>query len=398
MMMTVENSSDGNCMYYAYSISLMYFLRTKDQDTAEKIFNRLGLTVVEKVALHDLLSKDKDTAFSEAQIKRVIEPILGQATRYFAAEATRVGYKNAPEASSFLHAMVYGIGCGLKKHFPSIGAGALSKLIDDTVNDNLTRAEIYRVPGMERYISQYLEAKAPLVAISFQEQWQELDKRWSEREKEWAIEDGLAKTKEIARIKAKAEAEGKVIDLDKLKISTPIRSKLNSQQLILNTLIQELTVGFFYENNQQYLDAYIAHLQQDRVWGTEETLLIMHNALQGADGDTAINLEIFINDAPAIVKDASVRGDAAQPDMILNHVHGNHWNSIIPSEIFNSALSDSALSLNNSIWDVVIWDVVNRLFPTVSSLTATGSSPVVVPSLTAAGSSLAVVPSLTAAG
>ncbi|QLZ69138.1 hypothetical protein FOLKNPGA_01920 [Legionella sp. PC1000] len=41
---TVDNSSDGNCLYYAYGISLMYYLRKNgNRETADKIFTRLGL-------------------------------------------------------------------------------------------------------------------------------------------------------------------------------------------------------------------------------------------------------------------------------------------------------------------------------------------------------------------
>lgn len=40
-MFDVDNSGRGNCMYYAYSISLMYYLRAKNApDTTENIFNK----------------------------------------------------------------------------------------------------------------------------------------------------------------------------------------------------------------------------------------------------------------------------------------------------------------------------------------------------------------------
>lgn len=43
-MFNVDNSGKGNCLYYAYSISLMYYLRAKNNvKITEDIFNKLGL-------------------------------------------------------------------------------------------------------------------------------------------------------------------------------------------------------------------------------------------------------------------------------------------------------------------------------------------------------------------
>lgn len=43
-MFNVDNSGKGNCLYYAYSISLMYYLRAKNNvRITEDIFKKLGL-------------------------------------------------------------------------------------------------------------------------------------------------------------------------------------------------------------------------------------------------------------------------------------------------------------------------------------------------------------------
>ena len=88
-MLTVDNNGDGNCMYYAYGISLMYFLRLKnDRKTTEDIFSKLKLNEEQKFSLRTLLSKALHKTFSKNEVDTIIEPILGKATRIVAAEWT----------------------------------------------------------------------------------------------------------------------------------------------------------------------------------------------------------------------------------------------------------------------------------------------------------------------
>lgn len=83
-MFQVDNSGKGNCMYYAYSISLMYFLRAKNiPEVTEDIFNTLKLGEEEKVRLRVLLSKKPEQEFSSSEIKNIIEPILGKSNSQF---------------------------------------------------------------------------------------------------------------------------------------------------------------------------------------------------------------------------------------------------------------------------------------------------------------------------
>ncbi len=87
----VDNSGEGNCMYYAYGISLMYYLRSKnDEDLSETVFNRLNLKNKEKEQLKTLLFKDKRQHFSDSSIKLVIEPIFNRAARDLVAKHARV--------------------------------------------------------------------------------------------------------------------------------------------------------------------------------------------------------------------------------------------------------------------------------------------------------------------
>ncbi len=98
-MFNVDNSGKGNCLYYAYSISLMYYLRAKNNvRITEDIFNKLGLKEEDRARLRKLLSKDPDRAFTRDEIKTIIEPFL--------AGQREIWQRNIPKSNSNLHLMI----------------------------------------------------------------------------------------------------------------------------------------------------------------------------------------------------------------------------------------------------------------------------------------------------
>ena len=303
-MLTVDNNGDGNCMYYAYGISLMYFLRLKnDRKTTEDIFSKLKLNEEQKFSLRTLLSKALHKTFSKNEVDTIIEPILGKATRIVAAEWTVEEFHKAPYDTAFFTAAQYGIEYYFKQVLQSSGS-ALESLIDhEFTAPNFTDAEIYRVEGMHGGMKAFT-AKRLLPLI------EEFNKQWTK----------------------------KIKDLEGARLSEH-NIRLFKSNLFDNIMRKE-TVDFFSANSNNYLNAYKKHLQTDRVWGSEETLMTLHRGIQGermvrnSQGrietmyDTAIVLHLHRNGSSPFFQIGS-------PAMILNNISNRHWTSEIPDSIFS---------------------------------------------------------------
>lgn len=300
-MLFVNNSGLGNCMYYAYGISLMYFLRSKNNSKiTETIFNKLGLEQEHKTLLTNLLNKPPHQEFTKEEIQCIIEPILGTATRNLAAEHTRNEFKQSPQATSLFTAAKYGLEYQFKRASKANNL-VFSKLISHEFNNkNYTEAEIYRVEGMEKAMQLYVEAILPEVNELFHAQW-------------------TRKEHELNRLNKHLTKN----DLD----------------LILDNILQEKTVEFFLVKNEYYLNQYVNHLKKEFVWGTEETLMVLHRAVQGerlerntkgtidTHYDTPINLQVHKNNR-------EIFNSSTRPEIILNNQANAHWTSKIPETIF----------------------------------------------------------------
>ncbi|HEN5539408.1 TPA: Dot/Icm T4SS effector Lem27, partial [Legionella pneumophila] len=172
-MFNVDNSGKGNCLYYAYSISLMYYLRAKNNvRITEDIFNKLGLKEEDRARLRKLLSKDPDRAFTRDEIKTIIEPILGRATRDLAAEHTKVEFKSSPHDTPLFSSLHYAVEFGFKRSL-QINESELTLLIDnDFSNPDYTEAEIYKVSGLLDALQEYILTRTPSVIEEFNRQWE----------------------------------------------------------------------------------------------------------------------------------------------------------------------------------------------------------------------------------
>ncbi|KTC81881.1 hypothetical protein [Legionella cincinnatiensis] len=304
-MFQVDNSGKGNCMYYAYSISLMYFLRAKNiPDVAEDIFNTLKLGEEEKVRLRVLLSKKSDQEFSSSEIKNIIEPILGKATRNLAAEYTKKEFKLSPQDTPLFSSAHYGLEFCFKCSM-RINSSELSHLIEHEFdNPDYIGAEIYKVKGMDIAMHEYSLARLPYVVEKFNRQWS---------------------IKELECIQQKKELTEREIQSQK--------------RTLLDNILRNETIEFFLGEEDKHLDQYAHHLQQNGVWGTEETLFVLHRAIQGEhlvrnqEGrahilyDREIILHLYRNDGISYDQSGS-------PEMIVNNKGNVHWTSIIPDSIF----------------------------------------------------------------
>lgn len=300
-MKVVDNSGQGNCMYYAYSISLMYFLRAKnDRKTTEGVFDKLNLSEPQKISLRKLLSEDSSKPFNESKIIKVIEPILGQATRIAAGEFTVKEFLSDPKASPVFTATNYGMEYYVLRALQA-NSSSLGHLIDNNFsNRDYTLSEIYRVGGIKAGLESYAETHLFEIIHSFNEIWEE----------KHAHKDLSLKDEQFFRAQ------------------------------VLDTVIRDATVKFFEQKDGQYINDYKKHLQKNYVWGSEETLLTLHRGVIGERfernesdridtvRDTEITLHIHKNGS-------SPSFQSSTPDMILNNSHNVHWTSKIPDRIYN---------------------------------------------------------------
>ncbi|HHF7368079.1 TPA: hypothetical protein ACPSKY_003230 [Legionella bozemanae] len=305
-MFHVDNSGKGNCMYYAYGISLMYFLRMKNtSQLTEDIFNKLKLKENDKASLRTLLSKEADQAFTSHEIKTIIEPILGRATRDLAAEHTKDEFKTSPQDAPLFAASKYGLEYYFKLQFDT-KYSELSELINHGfTHTDFTEAEIYRVSGIKTAMEEFAKARFLQVREDFS--------------REWAIKEQQLKSK------------GK----------RPTESTLQSHKAhLLDNILRKETVAFFSVDDDKHLKQYKNHLQNESVWGTEETLFVLHRAIQGelmvrnkkGTIDTFYDNEIVLHlhrngNSPYI--------QSGNPVMILNNEENRHWTSKIPNSVFS---------------------------------------------------------------
>lgn len=305
-MLTVDNSGEGECMYFAYVISLAYYLRTKNPKIAETVFSNLGLSPSQKFSLLTLLSINRDQAFSRKDIQSIIEPVLGGAARALAGERTFEEFNADPAASSFFTAATYGMEYYIKQAMQAEKSDLAPLINHGFTNPNFTAAEIYRVAGMHAAMKEFATLRLPYVI-------EEYKKAWPKRQHVLEEEERLSKD-----------------------------NTSFFQGDLLNEIIQQETIAFFKANDNKRLLDYKAHLQKKYVWGTEETLNALHRAVQGEhfvrnkEGlietfyDTEIRLHIYTNGG----HNKRYKADDI-PDMILNNSYNVHWTSIIPNHVYS---------------------------------------------------------------
>ncbi|MDI1351342.1 MAG: hypothetical protein PSV35_01015 [bacterium] len=304
-MLNVENSGKGNCMYYAYSISLMYCLRAKnDKKIIANVFNKLALSSQDQDKLRNLFKTNPHAAFSKDEIKNIIEPIVGPATRALGAKRTKEEFISTPIASNLFSSTQYGLEHCLKQLLQNNHPNLAGLINGEFTNPSFTDAEIYRTPGIKDALVLYAKTLPDEIALLFEKQWPN-------------------KEKEISAKKTPSE-----------------KDIIFYKRMVLDSIISEKVVIFFTDNNYVNLDKYIARLNQEFVWGTEDTLMTLHRAIRGDrlvyDKVTKRYSESCDND---IILHLHINGNnpleqKAAPDIILNNKGNYHWTSKIPETMF----------------------------------------------------------------
>ncbi|KTD01856.1 hypothetical protein [Fluoribacter gormanii] len=309
-MFLVDNSGKGNCMYYAYSISLMYYLRAQNApERTENVFNKLKLKEDDKIQLRKLLSKNPNYQFTSREIKTIIEPILGRATRVLAAEHAKLEFKLSPHDTPLFSSAKYGLEFCFKHSLLANGS-ELSALIDhEFTNPDFTEAEIYKIRSTDIAMTEYSLLRVPHVLEEFNRLW-------------------LIKESELKK-------EEKQFTEHEIKVQ---------KENLLDNILRDETVNFFLTEDEKYLNLYKDHLQKEYVWGSEETLLVLHRAIQGERMERNLNgkMETFYD--TEIVLHLYRDGIApfyqsSNPEMILNNQNNSHWTSLMPESVFAPKLT-----------------------------------------------------------
>ena len=306
-------------MYYAYSISLMYFLRARnDRGITSAIFDKLNLEPSQKNTLVKVLKKSPTETFSPSDTKNIIEPILGAATRKLAASATKKEFKKAPRNTSLFAAATYGIEYYFKLALQKRGSHLAQYIDNDFTNTDFTNAEIYKLDlvkeGMEIFATDHVERLIELFS----------------------------------------------------------EANTAESMVLLNDLMKENTIEFFKKDDGANLTLYKKHLAKDYVWGTEETLMVLHRAIQGERTqrndqgkieivkDTNISLEVY--------KDNSPVSENKTADLIINNIRNGHWTSIIPAAIYTPFMEKGKVKDAKNTNSIQATATTNELYKALDAL------------------------------
>jgi hypothetical protein len=118
----------------------------------------------------------------------------------------------------------------------------------------------------------------------------------------------------------------------------------------LSSLIYQTALDFFTANNNENIDKYVAHLSKEFVWGSEETLILLHNYIQNPEEHVTQSnqIEIRYNNeiSLAIYSNGVLKSGLPDhaSDIELNNLNNRHWLSFVQlpeSEQKKQATSES---------------------------------------------------------
>lgn len=356
--MRIDNTGAGNCMYYAYSISLMYYLLKKQNpETTEFVFNQLKLNPLQKRQLNALLNDKSITVFTTRQIKQIIEPILATAAREVAAEQTKQVFmenhqNNQVATSSVYAALCYGMVYLFRQEMLKRKAPEACLLERNSFDDpTFTRAEIYQLfpinsPELKQHITQEYdaimlmlqngwEAKALAISERLKQEHQSLQARRNE------LMGEVARLREIYEDPSTLGERNRKIEDLRVTLDRPIKTveEIQGNEFFKKEYLEELinneTIKFFTKDNFRYLNRYIDHLKTNYVWGSEESLLLLHAYVQGTTRSEPVPGQFLFTPRHPIEMDIYVNGAPKpgnlipNPDMVLNNEYNSHWTSLV---------------------------------------------------------------------
>lgn len=284
-------------MYYAYAISLMYYLRAQKSDsTITKILNRLDLSSTQYKHILSILDRNTHLhqPFSSQDIT-IIQDILGPACRRIASKAVREEFTSKPSDTALYSASAYLFFEYFKRSLSSEYRSYIEVVGDP--RGNYKHAEIFKVSGMQQSMKDYCKRVKTDLERAFSIEWA-------------AMRDEV-----------------------------PHAQHSREKTKLMDRIIQRYTLQFFQMQQYKNLDRYVRHLNTDTTWGSEETLFSLNRALSGEQAilDPKTQQWLIHQDAPihlgtaanGIIKSGKNRDNGA-PHIILDNRHKSHWVSIIP--------------------------------------------------------------------
>ncbi|MCF6775649.1 hypothetical protein L3V83_03575 [Thiotrichales bacterium 19X7-9] len=288
----VDNNGRGNCGYYAYAISFMYYLK----QTGGKITDykdAIGLDKQNCTDLQKVIDNKNQEEITPNELQEVQE-ILGSKLRQITAERTSIEFKSAPPASPIHAAVNFKLrqkvqeilsnGTNLDHSYPNH-----ANLIEvaTSKSSDYSSAELFKVAGINKSIDQY----AATIALQF---------------KDWDT-TSLNELGDVERQKQ------------------------------VDQFFSSKATEFFTENDNKNLNEYTNHIAKNGVWAQEEQLTTLHRRITGETSSRDPNTnEVIISrdrDIPlAIYKDgknaSSGSFDNSHSGIILNNQSNTHWTSL----------------------------------------------------------------------
>ncbi len=286
-------------MYYAYSISLVYYLRAHgDKNLAGHLLDLLKVDEINKTNLTTLIQRNQDLTLPiPNEDLKTVQMILGPACRKFAADSAKKEFIEQSEKSALYAASAYKFRSYLDTYLRTkslVFRNNITRPKED--NGTFSAAEIFKVHGMLKRMEDYVDS----------------------------IRDSIV-------------------------------TVMNSHEDPFNTTIahfdQQIEVyvkEFFTRSECSELTTYYDYINADKQWGTEDILTLLHRSMceEYAEQDvesgivtvkhkTEINLEIYqIGRSLNNINEEKL-------DLVINHNGINHWTSIIPEKYLNCPNSHS---------------------------------------------------------
>ncbi len=317
-LIRVNNGSDGNCLYYSYGISLMYFLRQKnDSAITQRPFDKLKLSSSNQARLNKLMTDTSGRKFTRSEI-RTIERITCKPIKQLMTDRTEQEYLNDPDSSNLVTSTTYGLEYYFKRVCRREHADFARLITNNFTNRDYTEAEIYRVRGIKAELRKYAEKISESVREEFKAGWdEELKKRNAFR---------------VAR-------GGEAIQE---------KNYAFHKRDFLQNILRRRTIDFFSENKNTRLKTYLDHINSDKRYGTENDLFTLNRAMQGERIERTKHgkLKLVYDDKISLCICTDYRKadhERGKPfDLTFNNEGNGHWTSFIPESAMTAGQKPSS--------------------------------------------------------
>lgn len=285
----VDNFADGNCMYLAYCISLMYHLRKESEENRNLVFKNLGLDEEKKGRLKKiLLEHQSDNLYFTTRELYIIQTILGKACRETMAHRAFLEFQSDPA-----YTQIYATSISLlKKAFLEVIRADIAE--DSSLVGNNQQ--------LERFVNLRIVLSRDILSAD------------------------LFKVESLYRAAKKFAQDKKIRESFLHKTQY-----FQNYDFLLDSIAQEQIISFFSDGDYANLKTYLSYISTDKVWGSEENLMILHRAVVGEKmvrhSEDMVSFEHEIDIKLGVFNFTSFFPEA---DIVIKNIHNVHWVSCVP--------------------------------------------------------------------